>query len=311
MKRSNRVKWGELKVGLVITLAVVALLWASFSGGGTSIFEDKIKYKAYFANVNGLVAGAPVWISGVEVGNVSSIEFVNLDSARQILIELRVIEKTRRMLTTDAQVSLGTIGLLGDKYIELTPGTLSNPMLEVGSVIQTKSAGDLTAILGESQGAVTKMKGLMDNLDQLTGKVNRGEGSMGRLFNEDVLYVEMTRLLSEMTILVQGLQKNQERLITSIENVSTNIDTITSRVEQNTGTIGKLIADPGLYNNLHSSAGRIDSILAKINQGEGTAGAIVNDDELYQEIKNLVVRIENLVTDIEKNPKKYFKFSVF
>jgi phospholipid/cholesterol/gamma-HCH transport system substrate-binding protein len=66
-----------------------------------------------------------------------------------------------------------------------------------------------------------------------------------------------------------------------------------------------------VFDNLHASTGRIDSILARLSQGSGTAGAILTDDELYVETKNLIVRIENLVDDIEKNPRKYFKFSVF
>jgi len=311
MKRSNRVKWGEIKVGLVITAAVAALLWASFSGGGTSIFENKIVYQAYFANVNGLVSGAPVWISGIEVGNVASMEFINIDSARQILVKMRVVEKVRNMITTDAKVMIGTIGLLGDKYVEIIPGTLTNPVIAEGEFIETATAGDLTAVLEESEEAMIQMQGLLGNLDTLTGRINQGEGTVGQLFRDDRLYVEMTRLMSSMTVLVEGLQKNQERIAGSIESVAINLDTITTRVEKNSGTIGKLLADPGLYDNLHSSTGRIDSILAKINSGEGTAGAVVNDQELYVEIKNLIVRIENLVTDIEENPRKYFKFSVF
>ncbi len=113
MKRTIRVKWGELRVGLLITVAIAALLWASFSGSGTSIFDTKVTYKGYLNNVNGLVSGAPVWIAGVEVGNVKSIRFVNLDSARQIEIYFRVRRSITNMITTDAAIKLGTIGFLG------------------------------------------------------------------------------------------------------------------------------------------------------------------------------------------------------
>ena len=78
MKKSTSVKWGNLKVGILITVAVVALFWASLSGGGTSIFDSKSNFVCYFKNVNGMVKGSPVWMSGVEVGNVKSISFVNL-----------------------------------------------------------------------------------------------------------------------------------------------------------------------------------------------------------------------------------------
>jgi phospholipid/cholesterol/gamma-HCH transport system substrate-binding protein len=311
MKRTVKVKWGEIKVGLLIALAIAVLLWASFSGGGTSIFESKLKYRAYFANVNGLVKGSPVWIAGVEVGNIYSIEFVNLDSARQIEAKFRVLKTVQNMITTDAAVKLGTIGLIGDKYVEIIPGTLTKPILEEGSVIQSIRSGDLGAVFAESELAIADTRELMDNLTDLSGRLSRGEGSAGRLLTDDTLYIEMTRLTTALTLLINDMQKGQKSITSSLKNISANLDELTEKVNENRGTLGRIISDPALYDNLHSSAGRIDSILTKINQGRGTAGAMVNDDELYEEIKNLIVRIENLVTDIEKNPRKYFKFSVF
>ena len=84
MKNSVDVKWGNLRVGILLTFAIVMLFWASLTGGGTSIFDTKIKYTAYFTNVNGLLNGSPVWMSGVEVGNVQSVKFVNLDEKRKV-----------------------------------------------------------------------------------------------------------------------------------------------------------------------------------------------------------------------------------
>lgn len=311
MKRTIRIKWGELKVGLIITFAIAILLWASFVGGGTSIFDRKASYKAYFANVNGLVKGSPVWISGVEVGNVTGIDFVNLDSARQIEIGFRVKKSVTNMMTTDAAVKLGTIGFLGDKYIEVIPGTLTNPPLEEGSVVRTVSAGDLSAMFAEGEKTMGSTRKLAENLSDITSKLKLGEGTAGQLFTNDTLYHELTKLVTSLTILVNEMQSSQKRLVASIENVATNLDTITSQINSNQGTLGKLISDPQLYDNMRSSSARIDSILAKLNRGDGTAGAMINDDSLYQELTTVMTRVENLLTDISKNPKKYFKFSVF
>ncbi len=311
MKRSTKVKWGEIKVGVLITIALFVLLWASFSGSGTSIFDKKVRYVAYFDNVNGLVKGAPVWIAGVEVGNVTSITFVNLDSAGQIELKLRVKESVTNMITIDASIKLGTIGMLGDKYVEIIPGTLGNPLIAEDGAIKTDATGSLAAIMSEGEELVTSSRKVMGNLCDITKKMKDGEGTLGQLLANDQLHVELTGLIASMTILMDGLQKNQERITSAMENISTDLADVTSKANSNSGTIGKLLGDPKLYDNLNSSTGRIDSILSKINQGQGTAGAMVNDDELYQEIKNLVVRIENLVGDIEANPHKYLKFSVF
>jgi phospholipid/cholesterol/gamma-HCH transport system substrate-binding protein len=311
MKRTIRIKWGELKVGLLITFAIVILIWASFSGGGTSVFDAKVPYMGYMTNVNGLVSGAPVWLAGIEVGNVKSVKFVNLDSLRQIEVKFKIIKSVTNMITTDAAMKLATIGFLGDKYIEIIPGTLTNPRLEPGSVIRTLPTGDLTAAISEGEKTMLSARKLTENLSDITDKMKVGEGTAGQFFTNDTLFHEMTRLITAMTGLVKELQQNQERITSSIERASKNLDDITSQINSQNGTVGKLISDPTLYDNLRSSTGRIDSILARIDRGDGTAGAFVRDDSLYQEVKNLIVRVENLVSDIEKNPRKYFKFSVF
>ncbi|MCX6826095.1 MAG: MlaD family protein [candidate division Zixibacteria bacterium] len=311
MKRTNRIKWGEIKVGVLVVFALAILLWVSFSGEGTSIFDSKVSYRAYFTNVNGLVSGAPVWISGVEIGNVTLIKFVNLDSVRQIEIKIRVKKEICNMITTNAAVKLGNIGFLGDKYVEIIPGTLTLPQLEPGGTIQTISSADAVAMISEGQKAMSSARKLSDNLTELTGQLKRGEGTAGKLFANDTLYYEMTKLVTSLTSLVKDLQQNQERLISSVEKASKNLADITGQINSKTGTAGKFISDPALYDNLRSSTGRIDSILARVERGEGSAGALVRDDSLYQEVKHLIIRVESLVSDIEKNPRKYFKFSVF
>ncbi|MFH2035947.1 MAG: MlaD family protein [Candidatus Zixiibacteriota bacterium] len=311
MKRSTKVKWGEIKVGLLILAAIVVLLWASFSGGGTSIFDKKMVYKTYFDNVNGLVKGAPVWISGVEVGNIISVEIVNLDSANQIEVNLRVIKSVQNMITEDARIKIGTIGFIGDKYVEIIPGSFKKPMLEAGSIIPSISPGDIASMFKEGEKAMVNAQGVAANLEEITDKIKKGEGTAGQLFTNDKLYHEMTKMLAALTILINEMQVSQKKIVSSIDDISGNLGSISDKINSNDGTVGKFISDPGLYDNLHASTGKVDSILDKINRGDGTAGAMVNDDELYQEIKNLIVRVENLVSDIEQNPRKYFKFSVF
>jgi len=148
MKKTTSVKWGNLKVGILITIAEVALFWASLSGGGTSIFDSKSNFTCYFKNVNGLVKGSPVWMSGVEIGNVKSIKFVNLDSLRQVEVVCKVKKSVWNMITEDSHVELGTIGFLGDKFVEIIPGTFGKPAIVEKSVVPTRNANDAANMLG-------------------------------------------------------------------------------------------------------------------------------------------------------------------
>ena len=311
MKRSIGVKWGKLRVGALLTLALAMALWASLSGGGTSIFESKQRFVCYFANVGGLLSGSPVWMSGMEVGNVRSVEFVNLDSLRQVRVVCRVKNEVWPMMTTDAQVQLGTIGFLGDKYIEIIPGSKDKPVIAEMATVPTADVGEASKMFKAGENAINDVRKLTGSLDTVLGRMGRGEGSLGKLSADTVLYVNLTKLIASLTVLTNDLHRNQERITTSLERTANSVSDLSDKVNQNKGTAGRLFNDPALYDNLSSTSSQLDSVMRKLNQDRGTLGLMVNDSALYVEITSLVKRINNLVTDIEKDPRKYFKFSVF
>ena len=107
------------------------------------------------------------------------------------------------------------------------------------------------------------------------------------------------------------LQKNQAALISSVQNMSNAVGDLATQVNENQGTLGKLITEPELYDNLNATAARLDSVMTKIDMADGNLGLLVNDTSLYVELTNLMARANTLIADIQENPRDYFKFSVF
>lgn len=311
MKRTVNVGWGNLKTGILLIVAIVLLFWASFTGGGSSIFEPKNQFVAFFGNVNGLLPGAPVWMSGVEVGNVKSVKFVNVSSDKQVQVVCRVERSVWHMVTEDATVHLGTIGFLGDKYVEVIPGSKDRPVLASGDTLETVPISDASALFESGEQAFDNVGGLARNLDTLLSRMNAGEGTLGQLATDAELYRNMTALLSNLTILTTDLQRNQERIVTSIEKTGNALERVSAQATENTGTLGRLMNDPHLYDNLAATSARLDTIMTYIQTADGTLGLMVRDTGLYVEMVNLLHRTNNLVADIERNPRKYLKFSVF
>ncbi len=311
MKRTIGVRWGNLKTGLLLIFALAVAFWTSLSGGGVSFFEPKRQFHTYFKNVSGLVAGSPVWMSGVEVGNVKSVQFVNLDTLRQVMVVCRIKKSVWPMMTDGVEVQLGTIGLLGDKYLEVIPGVKGGQQIRPNSEVPVRDAGDALAMFKAGEEAIGEAQSMVDNLNLVLERMNRGEGTLGQLTVNDVLYHDLTRLASQLTDLVSSLQRNQERIVVSLEKTAKSVEHLSTQVSGNTGTIGRLVNDPQLYDNLTTTSARLDTIMHKLSAAEGTAGLLVSDTALYVEMVNLITRVNNLVTDIEKNPRKYFKFSVF
>lgn len=310
-KKSTNIGWGSLKVGIVISLVVVLMFWASFTGGGTSIFDSKGKFVCYFENVNGLVSGSPVWLSGVEVGNVKSIDFVNEAPDKQVKVVCRVKKEVWDKLTANARVQLGTIGFLGDKYVEVIPGVDGGAPIVDMDVVPTRDAGSAEAVFKKAETSLDDVRHTVLGIDTLLWRINRGEGTLGKMATEEDMYNNLTELLAKLTKLTASLQENQERIISSMESTANSVSSLSNKVDQNTGTIGRLVNDPQLYDNLAASTAKLDTILLKINMAEGSLGMMVNDTSFYSEVTNLMQRTNNLITDIQKDPRKYFKFSVF
>jgi phospholipid/cholesterol/gamma-HCH transport system substrate-binding protein len=311
MKRTGKVKWGNLKVGIVVTFAIAVVLYASFSGGGVPFFAPRDYLVSYFDNVNGLVKGASVRMSGVEVGNVKSVKFVNLDAWRRLEVKMSIVESVWGLITTDSRAQLGTIGLLGDKYVEILPGTPGLPLLKSGDELPVIPEVGLEPLVRRPPEVNTSIDSIVYNLKDISRKIATGEGTAGRIISDTTLYANLASALEQTTRVMSEIQKNQKRIMDKLDATLERTSSITSKMDRGEGNLGKFINEEGLYNSLSSSTGRLDSILAKIDRGEGSAGALVNDAQLYEKIRNLVVRVNNLVTDIEQNPRKYFKFSVF
>jgi phospholipid/cholesterol/gamma-HCH transport system substrate-binding protein len=177
--------------------------------------------------------------------------------------------------------------------------------------VPTEDVGEATKMFKAGEDAINDVRGITKNLDTVLSRMNRGEGTLGKMATDSALYVQLTKLVTNLTTLTQGLQKNQERITASLEKTATSVADISEKINANKGTAGKLVNDPTLYNNLSSTSAQLDSVLRKMNASQGSLGMMVNDTTMYVEIANLIKRVNNLVTDIEKDPRKYFKFSVF
>jgi phospholipid/cholesterol/gamma-HCH transport system substrate-binding protein len=239
------------------------------------------------------------------------VEFVNLDPERRIKVVLRVKKSVWPLITEDSKVQLGTIGLLGDKYIEIFPGSPDRPVVEPGGILGIKEEFGLDAIVQQAPGYTGSIDTLLVNLKNISKKVAGGKGTAGKIISDTLLYANLIKVLDETADVMAEIAGNQKEILEQLQSTLDNTASITARMDSGQGSLGHLLNDNGLYQNAASSAGRLDSILAKIDRGDGSAGALINDAQLYEEIRNLIVRINNLIADIEANPRKYFKFSVF
>ena len=311
MKRSGRVPWVEVRVGVVILFAFAVLIWAAFNGTGMTVFEKSSELHAYFDDVSGLVSGSPVWLGGIEVGNVTKIEFVEQGGVGRIHVAFKVNQDGWSLLSDRSQVSIGTMGLMGDKYLAVSvrrPGEIS---VTPGATLATSLAGDMTSTFATVPDLMDTLKLTLSHLNGTLARIDHGEGLIGRLATNSASSDEIDSLVRASRVAMQELVTTQRRLVTAMESAAGSFDTLSYDLLHGDGTLSKLVYDSSLYVGLRKVTQRSDSLLARWENGPGTMGKLSSDSMLYVEVKKLVTETRGLIDDIMANPKKYFKFSVF
>jgi len=311
MKRSGRVPWVEVRVGVIILFAFAVLSWAAFNGTGMTFLESKQELHAYFDDIGGLVSGSPVWLGGIEVGNVSKIEFVERDGIGRVHVAFKVNEAGWPLLSNQSQVAVGTMGLMGDKFISLTVRKPGESPVTPGATLPTSTAGGMSTAMESVPALMDTLKITLSHLNGTLARIDRGEGTLGRLSTNSATSDEIDSLIIASKLAMRELVGTQRRLVASMETVAGSFDTLSYDLLHGNGTLSKLVYDSSLYVGLRQVTTRSDSLLAKWDSGPGTMGKLSSDSMLYVEVRDLVADTRGLIDDIMANPKKYFKFSVF
>jgi phospholipid/cholesterol/gamma-HCH transport system substrate-binding protein len=314
----KQLRWSKLRVGLVITLALLTLfITVFFAGNIEDILAPKVELKAQIQDAKGLRKGAPVWISGTEVGAVNRIE---LNPAYGTIVTISVKESALPFIRKDSQATVLTMGLLGDKYIELTIGSSQAGQVSPGEMLKGATQIELQDVVETSARSIEKMTEFVKRLDSLAEKIEKGGGTIGRLVNDPAIYDNLRDTTKTLSQVLEDIKKSQGTLKKLLEDpalynkmlsASSSLEDFSKTLNQSSGTLKKLAEDPQLYDNLNKATQKLSSILEKVDKGEGVAGALLKDEELVRELKETIRELKELTKDIKEHPKKYFKFSLF
>jgi phospholipid/cholesterol/gamma-HCH transport system substrate-binding protein len=303
MKRSTNLPWSELKVGLILVVALIVGTVAVISFSGIrEYFRPTFPLTTRFAQVSGLKPGAVVMLSGVHVGNVTGLVLVP-GEGRGVEVAMAVFTAHQDEIRADAIASLGSQGLLGDKYVELSPGTAEAPPVSPGSTIAGTAPTDISQVVDQAQDAADRLARLLDELTALAKTAREGQGTAGRLLSDPALYDEargaakaMTGTADEVTRTAEAYQDLGKRLNEMLES---------------DGSLGRLARDAEPFERLNDALGRLDTVLERVEKGEGSVGKALNDPELTDELTGLIKDLRELVRDVQENPKKYVQFTLF
>ncbi|MDR1870342.1 MAG: MCE family protein [Deltaproteobacteria bacterium] len=269
----------EIKVGLFVLAALGVVVWMAlrlgvFSGMGKDFYE----IKAVFDEASGLKQGVGVEVAGINVGRVANISLYEADRA---LVILAIRNDVR--LPADSRAVIRTQGVLGDKFIEIFPGTQGGAVLASGSSIEeTVSAVDLSELL-------EKLGSVADDLKVLTSALAKDDG--GQDLRDIVVNVkELSKSLKDLTA-ANGPQVTHA--IETLSKVADNLENITDKVSKGQGTLGQLINDDSAMRELRATLAGLRKITDKVSSGEGTLGRLVNDETTIDKIDQALTSVNN------------------
>lgn len=308
MKFSN-----EAKVGILVTVALAALLWGLNYLKGKDVFTSRNTYYAVYDNVDGLVKSNPIFMNGFRIGIVNAIDFMP-DKSGKLLVTLKIDRHV--FVSKDAIAKIFNSDLIGTKAMRIDLGSSLNAA-DDNDTLQAELESGLAQQLGKQvapikdktehlivslDSVVQMMHALLDpstqnNLRSGIGHLNNSLASIDHMVSDDNGKLKM--MIDNINSITNNLKSNQQQ----INNILTNISNVSDSLAAANfaETIRK--ADQVL--------GQSQEMLTKINQGQGTLGKMVNDQQLYDNLSATSHDLDELMKDLKANPKRYVHFSVF
>lgn len=293
MKKKEYISVHEFRVGIFVTFAVVTLtVVIIMMSGKFGLFSRTIKVEAEFDNVGGLIKGAPVFFSGVEVGKVSKLYILPDGSVK---VRMKILADEAIKIPSDTIATLRTMGVLGDVVVELQKGvaltSIKDGDLLRGMPLKTiPQAFEVFGVLAQ------KMADAVDSLQIIATTISQGKGSLGKFINDPSLYNKILSTISNLEATSNDIRKMVEEVRTGMTKFSPEKTSASFRTT---------------IENLERITKRLEEFSKSIESNEGTIHKLLTDDSMYRELSATLAELKGLIADIKKNPKKYMNIKIF
>jgi phospholipid/cholesterol/gamma-HCH transport system substrate-binding protein len=292
----------ELRVGLVVVLAlailVVGIIWVK----GIRFNQTQNTYSVIFPDVGALKVGDPVSVSGVEKGKVRKIQLYR----GNVLVALDLAADV--VLKKDAKFMVRNIGLMGERFVAVQTG-YSDTLLDLSHPAVGHYDTGIPEVMGRMGEVIDKLSRLVENL----------EGVLGTKWSSESMLETIKNLKEVSHNLNLLLDRNQGKFDQTMDDLSYSSGELKKIVSENKEKLQSTVDNFGeasiklgnIVTTLDTLSMSLKKLSSKIESGEGTLGQLVNDTTLYDQIKKTTQHVDDLILDIKKNPKKYLKVTLF
>jgi phospholipid/cholesterol/gamma-HCH transport system substrate-binding protein len=288
----------EAKVGLLVLGSSVILLWMTMMVGKFDFGKPEgYSISATFDTVSGLDLKAAVRMAGVQIGTVEAVELE--DSKARVILRINPDVKIPR----GAEAAVKTMGLLGDKYVDLIPP--QQLQSEPGQTGRERSGfykdGDRierTVQASDADQLISKLSGIADDIKQVTGSLRQVFGSQrGEKSMEDILH-DLRQTTANIKEFSYALSGDGSELVVRLNELVRNLNGVVNENKDNLKVTMENVREAS--KNAELALASIENVTRKIDRGEGTLGKLVNEDSMYSNIDSAAKGISDYVSKVER-----------
>lgn len=308
MKLSN-----EAKIGILLTATLALFIWGLNYLKGRDLFTSRVRYFAVYDQVDGLVSSNPVFMNGFRIGIVNDISFSDDKSGR--LVATLLIDKDV-YISRNSVARIFSTDLIGTKAMRIDLGN-STEQLQNGDTLTSGVESSFAQQFGQEVGPIKdKTERLIVSIDSLTSHMRKALNEenrsklTGSLSHLESSLAGLDRMINNEQSKFNKMIGNASAIVENINTHEAEISSILSNINQLSDTLAAI----GFKETVASAGHAIDQlnlVLDRINKGKGTLGQLVGNDSLYQNLESSANNLDSLLIDLKAHPKRYLHFSVF
>ncbi len=266
-------------LGLFIAVGVLIVVVAVFLiGSRQGVFTRSTDIFARFNSVEGLRKGAAVRLLGIDVGTVSDIRIWN----NVALVKLKIFSDSRKFIRENSRATLETEGLVGNKFVVLTPGTEGNPEIRPLDTLSSIEEPNLSQIILETRETISSVRNMVDQFSAILADVREGHGTLGKLVTDESVYYALRRATYEAG---SSLKKVSDKF-SDMANVVTGLSISFSRLTQKTDSV---LSNVNLVvKNFDTTASTVKLMVSQIDTGNGLVASLIHNHSVYDTTMQVV-----------------------
>ena len=296
----------EIKAAFFVLSTILLFIFGFNFLKGSSLLDKQKTIYAVYDEVDGLLVGANVMINGLSIGNVTELDF--LPNSTKILVTLKVKDKLN--FSSKSTASIYETGVLGGLAISIDPIFEKESTVKTGDTLNSSVRPGLTELINRQieplsrqlQSTITSVDSIFTGASNVLNKQTQEEIKESiNVLTSAIKAINNSSIIIEKTLTAKNTQINNT--IDNFENISSNLSEVSD--ELNSFGLSNLLS------NLEVSVDGISSIVNKLDSDKSTIGKLINEDEVYNNLNSSIESLNSLISDIKANPKKYVHFSVF